>query len=68
MQNQFGQGWNGKQTYIENGSWGPIAAKKMTEELQKMKNIEVCENVVTIRSKRHDADNEAFEALKNELM
>ena len=22
-QNQFGQGWNGKQTYIENGSWGP---------------------------------------------
>ena len=23
MQNQFGQGWNGKQTYIENGSWGP---------------------------------------------
>ena len=23
FQNQFGQGWNGKQTYIENGSWGP---------------------------------------------
>ena len=23
MQNQFGQGWNGKQTFIENGSWGP---------------------------------------------
>lgn len=23
MQNQFGQGWNGGQTYIENGSWGP---------------------------------------------
>ncbi|MBQ4222551.1 MAG: 30S ribosomal protein S16, partial [Prevotella sp.] len=23
LQNQFGQGWNGKQTYIENGSWGP---------------------------------------------
>ncbi|WP_075591388.1 SusC/RagA family TonB-linked outer membrane protein [Labilibacter marinus] len=22
-QNDFGQGWNGKQTYIENGSWGP---------------------------------------------
>lgn len=22
MQNQFGQGWNGKQTFIENGSWG----------------------------------------------
>lgn len=23
MQNEFGQGWNGIQTYIENGSWGP---------------------------------------------
>ena len=23
MQNEFGQGWNGLQTYIENGSWGP---------------------------------------------
>ena len=23
MQNRFGQGWNGKQTFIENGSWGP---------------------------------------------
>lgn len=23
FQNRFGQGWNGAQTYIENGSWGP---------------------------------------------
>ena len=23
LQNSFGQGWNGTQTYIENGSWGP---------------------------------------------
>lgn len=23
FQNDFGQGWNGTQTYIENGSWGP---------------------------------------------
>lgn len=23
MQNVFGHGWNGTQTYIENGSWGP---------------------------------------------
>ena len=23
FQNQFGQGWNGAQTFIENGSWGP---------------------------------------------
>lgn len=23
FQNKFGQGWNGQQTFIENGSWGP---------------------------------------------
>lgn len=23
MQDDFGQGWNGRQTFIENGSWGP---------------------------------------------
>ncbi len=23
LQNKFGQGWNGRQTFIENGSWGP---------------------------------------------
>ena len=23
FQNKFGQGWNGRQTFIENGSWGP---------------------------------------------
>ena len=23
LQNRFGQGWNGQQTFIENGSWGP---------------------------------------------
>ena len=23
LQNDYGQGWNGQQTYIENGSWGP---------------------------------------------
>lgn len=23
FQNEYGQGWNGMQTYIENGSWGP---------------------------------------------
>ncbi|MBO4812473.1 MAG: SusC/RagA family TonB-linked outer membrane protein [Prevotella sp.] len=23
FQNKYGQGWNGKQTFIENGSWGP---------------------------------------------
>jgi len=30
MQNEFGQGWNGNQTYIENGSWGPALDGSIT--------------------------------------
>ena len=35
---------------IENGSWAPLAAKKMKEYLEQMKEIEVCEPVITIKS------------------
>ena len=35
---------------MENGTWAPMAAKLMRAELESMKNITVCENVVTIRS------------------
>lgn len=31
FQNSFGQGWNGQQTYIENGSWGPALDGSMQE-------------------------------------
>ena len=35
---------------IENGSWGPVAGKKMTEALESMKNITLVTPTVTIRS------------------
>ena len=35
---------------MENGSWGPMAAKKMREILEQMKDITICEPVVTIKS------------------
>ncbi len=35
---------------IENGSWAPMAAKKMREYFEGMKAIEICEPVVTIKS------------------
>ncbi len=35
---------------MENGSWAPMAAKKMREILEGMKNITICEPVVTIKS------------------
>ena len=35
---------------LENGSWAPLAAKKMKEYLEQMKDIELCTPVVTIKS------------------
>ena len=35
---------------MENGTWAPMAAKLMRAELDGMKNMTVCDTVVTIRS------------------
>lgn len=35
---------------IENGSWAPLAAKKMKEYFEQMKDIELCTPVITIKS------------------
>ncbi|MBR4451329.1 MAG: FprA family A-type flavoprotein [Clostridia bacterium] len=59
---------NKKIALIENGSWGPMAIKKMTAMLEGMKNIEYAENSVTIKSAL-DAESEAkLEALADELL
>ena len=39
-----------KVAILENGSWAPVAAKKMREYLEQMKNVEICEKSVTIKS------------------
>ena len=54
---------NRKVGLIENGSWGPMAAKKMRAHIEKMKNMEIVEPVITIRSTRKASDAEAFAAL-----
>ncbi len=41
---------NRKAAIIENGSWAPAAGKKMREYLESMKNIEICEKSVSIKS------------------
>lgn len=41
---------NRKVAIIENGSWAPSAAKKMREYLDTMKNVEILEPVISIRS------------------
>lgn len=35
---------------VENGTWAPLAAKKMREEFEQMKEIQILDSVVTIRS------------------
>lgn len=59
---------NRKIALVENGSWGPTAAKTMKAMLEGMKDITICENVVTIRSAMKAADEEKLEALADELL
>ena len=53
---------------IENGSWGPTAARTMKAMLEGMKDITICENVVTIRSAMKPADKESLSVLADELL
>lgn len=48
---------------IENGSWAPQAAKKMREYLEGMKDINIVEPVITIKSVRKSSDDDKFKAL-----
>lgn len=52
---------------IENGSWAPMAGKKMREILERMKNVEVLEPVVTVKSTLKAENDEAMEALQKAL-
>lgn len=52
---------------IENGSWAPVAAKKMREMLQPCKDLVYTENSVTIRSAMTCENEEAICALADEL-
>lgn len=59
---------NRKIALIENGSWAPSAARCMKEMISKMKNIDLCENVVTIKSTMKDTDMLQLENLAEELL
>lgn len=59
---------NRKIALIENGSWAPSAGRCMKEAISKMKNINLCETVVTIKSTMKDTDIPQLEALAEELL
>ncbi|MGN0164615.1 MAG: FprA family A-type flavoprotein [Lachnospiraceae bacterium] len=54
---------NRKVGILENGSWGPTAARTMKGILETMKNVEVAEPVVTIRSTMKETDIPSMEKL-----
>ena len=53
---------------MENGSWAPSAGKCMKALLGEMKNIDLCEQMVSIRSAMKETDLPAMEALADELL
>ena len=53
---------------VENGSWAPCAARVMRSMLETMKDVEIVEPVVTIRSRMKKADIPALEALADALL
>lgn len=59
---------NKKVAFMENGSWAPMANKKMREFFEGMKNMTLCENTVTIKSAMKDANIAEMEALADELL
>ncbi|MBR0119370.1 MAG: FprA family A-type flavoprotein, partial [Eubacterium sp.] len=59
---------NKKVALMENGSWAPVAARKMREQLEGMKNITICDSVVSIKSKMRDTDVEQMKKLADELL
>lgn len=54
--------------FIENGSWAPIAAKKMREELSGLKNITFIDDIITIKSAVKQTDKPQFEKLATALL
>lgn len=59
---------NRKVAIIENGSWAPMAGKKMKEHFEGMKNITLCDTVVTIKSALNENSREQIDKLVQELM
>ena len=52
---------------IENGSWGPVAAKVMRKELENSKKITFTDTTVTIKSALNEQSAAQLEALADEL-
>ena len=52
---------------MENGSWAPMAGKKMREIFEGMKAIEICEPIVTIKSTMKEENLKVMDELAEKL-
>lgn len=53
---------------IENGSWAPMAAKQMKTFFETLKNISICENIVTVKSTVKPETEAALASLADTLL
>ncbi len=53
---------------VENGSWAPMAGKKIKEAFEQMKNITICENIATIKGAMKDEYIPSLEKLADEIL
>ena len=58
---------NSTVAFVENGSWGPVAAKMMRKMLEGSKNIAFAENIVQVKSALSETSIAAIDALCDEL-
>ena len=59
---------NRKVAIVENGSWAPTAARTMKGYLEEMKNVTICDTVVTIKSKATEDTYKEMEKLADEIL
>lgn len=59
---------NRKVGLIENGTWAPSSGKCMKEIIEKMKDIKICENMVTIKSRLNKESETKLYELADEIL
>ena len=53
---------------VQNGTWAPSSGRCMKEALEKMKDIEICEPIVTIKSKLNDDSRNELENFADNMI
>lgn len=59
---------NRKVAIVENGTWAPSAAKTMKAILEQMKDIDICDTVVTIKTRMNNENEEEMLKMIDELL